>query len=181
MIIQRKTLQIKIFKLITVSNKRINISPSRWLSWHPTYLTYWGQEAQLMGQRGRPVISTLGKIQGCHKVQCVLSCLFQLVQGNLGELEIYNMPKEVFCWQQMGLGLKNYPNTSRMSFPIKESLWYFQEELALALHPCLQQEVHNASLGLGCKLSATRTILIACLILVTVSSFLTPHRGMRSF
>lgn len=125
-------------------------------------------------------VGGLGKIRGFHKVQRVLSCLLQLDQGNSARLGIYNMLKEVFCWQQMGLGLTNDPNTSRMSFPIKEFLWYFQEELAVALHPCRQKEVHNASLGLGCKLSATSTVIIACLVLVTVCSFLTPHRGMSS-
>lgn len=180
MIIQSKhTANKHTFKLITVSNERINISPSRWLSWHPTYLTYWGQEVQLMGQCGRSAISTLGKIQGFHRVQCVLSCLLQLVQGNLGELGIYNMPKEFFCWQQMGLGLKNYPNMSRMSFPIKEMLWYFQEELALALHPCLQQEVQNASLGLGLL---TRTILMHVWYLSQCCPFshLTEERGVSN-
>lgn len=48
-----------------------------------------------MEQRGKTAISTLGKI--CfHKVQRVLSCLLQLVQGNSRELKTYDMPKEAF-------------------------------------------------------------------------------------
>lgn len=50
-----------------------------------------------MEQRGKTAISTLGNTWGFHKVQRVLSCLLQLVQGNLGELKICNMPKEAFC------------------------------------------------------------------------------------
>jgi len=76
-----------------------------------------------MEQRGRTAISTLGKTWGFHKVQRVLSCLLQPVQRNLGEFKIYNnMPKEAFCWQEMGLGLKDHSNTSRMSFSIKDFL-----------------------------------------------------------
>lgn len=37
------------------------------------------------------------------------------------------MPKEAFCWQQMVLELKDHPNTPRMSFSIKDFLWYFQK------------------------------------------------------
>lgn len=64
-------------------------------------------------------------------------------KGIWAELQISHRPEEEFHWQQMGLGLKDHPNTPRMPFSIKDREILPEKSFTPALHHSLQIRYTN--------------------------------------